>query len=87
MTDRDGLFLWITPNGTKSWRTKYKIDGRDSLITLGNYPAMGILAARTARLDIRNAVRKGNDPNHERRVARVAQLDCVFRWIVNTDSV
>jgi integrase len=75
LTDRDGLFLWITPSGTKSWRTKYKIDGRESLITLGGYPEMGILAARAARLDIRKAVRAGDDPSHERRVARVAQLD------------
>ena len=36
--DGNGLFLFISPHGTKSWRVKYHFQGREKLLTLGTYP-------------------------------------------------
>lgn len=33
--DGNGLFLFIAPSGTKSWRVKYRFQGREKLLTLG----------------------------------------------------
>ena len=33
--DGNGLYLIITPTGTKSWRLKYRFQGNEKLISLG----------------------------------------------------
>ena len=33
--DAKGLYLLITPGGTKSWRLKYHFQGKEKLISLG----------------------------------------------------
>ena len=33
--DGNGLFLYVAPSGTKSWRVKYRFQGREKLLTLG----------------------------------------------------
>ncbi len=48
--DGKGLYLLVKPSGVKTWRMKYtKPDGRDGLATFGNYPALGLKAARERR--------------------------------------
>ncbi|MDL2267456.1 Arm DNA-binding domain-containing protein [Desulfovibrio sp. OttesenSCG-928-G15] len=36
--DDNGLFLFVAPSGTKSWRLKYRIQGREKLLILGVIP-------------------------------------------------
>jgi len=36
--DRDGLFLLVNPNGSKLWWWRYRIDGKEKLMALGEYP-------------------------------------------------
>ncbi|MDR1660638.1 MAG: Arm DNA-binding domain-containing protein, partial [Desulfovibrio sp.] len=33
--DGNGLFLLVSPSGTKAWRFKYRFHGREKLISLG----------------------------------------------------
>ncbi len=33
-----GLFILVTPAGSKLWRMKYKFDGREKLLSFGDYP-------------------------------------------------
>jgi integrase len=47
--DTGGLFLFVTPAGTKSWRLKYRWRGREKLLVLGRFPEMALPAARAAR--------------------------------------
>lgn len=48
--DGKGLYLLVKPSGVKTWRMKYtKPDDRDGLATFGNYPALGLKAARERR--------------------------------------
>ncbi|MDR2123487.1 MAG: Arm DNA-binding domain-containing protein [Desulfovibrio sp.] len=32
--DGNGLFLFVAPSGVKSWRVKYRFQGREKLLTL-----------------------------------------------------
>jgi hypothetical protein len=40
MADAGGLFLLVNPTGSKLWRLKYRIDGREKLLAIGAYPAV-----------------------------------------------
>lgn len=74
-----GLFLWVTPRGpntegTRSWRCKFKIDGRERLIVLGHYPAMSLAEAHDERLRVRRNTAKGVDSLTERRAEQEREL-------------
>ena len=47
--DGNGLFLFVAPSGAKSWRLKYRIQGREKLLTLGIPPAFPERSARSLR--------------------------------------
>lgn len=62
VSDSMGLYLYVTPSGGKSWRYKYRINGREKLLTIGLYPKVSLADARTARDNAREALAKGLDP-------------------------
>lgn len=49
LPDSGGLHLFVAPTGVKSWRWRYERGGRERLVTLGQYPAMGLAQARARR--------------------------------------
>ena len=57
--DAKGLYLLITPGGTKSWRLKYHFQGKEKLISLGTYPATSLKEAREKAADARKAIENG----------------------------
>jgi integrase len=70
--DERGLFLLVTPTGGKLWRFKYRLSGKEKLISLGGYPDVSLADARDRRDDARKRVAAGVDPSAERRAARAA---------------
>ena len=44
--DSGGLFLLVNPNGGLWWRLKYRVDGKEKLISLGTYPDVSLKDAR-----------------------------------------
>ncbi|HDR9100771.1 TPA: tyrosine-type recombinase/integrase [Burkholderia vietnamiensis] len=78
LADGQGMYLEIMPNGSKYWRLKYRIDGKEKRMALGVYPAVTLLAARKARDEIKDQLRAGLDPSHEKkRVKAQRSLDRV----------
>lgn len=69
LADGGGLYLLITTTGTKSWRWKYRIGGKEKLLTVGLYPDVTLAMARDAREDARRLLRSGVDPGEHRKVA------------------
>ena len=74
-----GLVLRVTQRGVKSWSVIYKVPGERGLsetgralkgtqhrITLGQYPAKGVEAARAKARSIMETVLKGQDPRADR---------------------
>ena len=66
-TDGDGLHLFISKTGGKSWVQRITIDGRRRDIGLGGYPAVSLAQARNRASDNREAVGNGKDPVAEKR--------------------
>lgn len=67
MADGRGMFLLLTPAGGKLWRLKYRIGGREKLLALGAYPAIGLSAARKRREEARAMIAQGIDPAREKQ--------------------
>lgn len=61
-----GLELWVSGSGLKTWRTKAQRDGKRIRITLGTFPEINLTQARSARQKIRDA----ENPERERRVEK-----------------
>lgn len=72
LSDERGLFLLVNPNGSKLWRLKYRIDGREKLLALGAYPDVPLRKARDRRDEARKLLADGIDPGTERKREREA---------------
>ena len=42
LSDGGGLYLLVNPDGSRWWRLKYRVDGREKLLSLGIYPAKSL---------------------------------------------
>ena len=67
LTDSHGLHLFITMNGHKSWRYKFRFGGKERRIVFGPYPEISLKKAREMREDARRELRDGRDPGEEYR--------------------
>ncbi len=65
LSDGDGLYLHIMPNGSKLWRFRYSLNKKSSVLSLGKYPVVSLKRARELREDMREMVRKGIKPSFE----------------------
>ena len=50
--DGGGLSLLVSPSGGKVWYLRKRVDGKDQMINLGQYPAVGLADARRAAADV-----------------------------------
>lgn len=57
-----GLHVLVQPNGTKIFRLKIQIDGKDRRITLGTFPDMSLADAREEASKTKKQVKQGIDP-------------------------
>ncbi|MNZ56034.1 Prophage CP4-57 integrase [compost metagenome] len=74
--DGQGLFLLVKVNGTKVWRFKYtRPDGRAGLATFGNYPALGLKAARDLRAEKLELLAHGKDPIEHARQKKIDETN------------
>ena len=72
LTDGGGLYLEVRPTGSKLWRYRYRIAGKENLFALGDYPALGLSEARAQRAEARQLVKQGIHPSHNRKAVRLA---------------
>lgn len=70
--DERGLFLLVAaaPSDTKTWRLKSRAGGKETLFTLGRYPAVTLAEARRLRDDKLGLIERGLDPRVVERERR-----------------
>jgi integrase len=74
----DGLGLWlqVTPAGSRSWLFRYMLEGRARGMGLGPLHTIGLAEARERALEARRLVLDGVDPiEHRKEGRRTAALD------------
>ncbi len=72
--DGDGLFLLVTEKGSKLWRLKYRIDGKEKLGALGTWPAVSLKEARLKAAEWRIKISAGIDPIQEKKALKMAAM-------------
>jgi hypothetical protein len=70
-----GLYLELSPAGGKRWRLKYRIEGKEKLLSLGVYPDVGLKEAREHRDAARKVLADGVDPSEHRKAQKAAKAD------------
>lgn len=70
LKDGDGLFLFVTPQGGKWWRFRYRFGGSEKMLSLGTYPEIPLRTARERRDEARAQVANGTDPSTHRKDKR-----------------
>ena len=73
LTDGKGLFLFITPTGGRLWRFKYRYDGKQKLMALGQYPDVPLVLARERHAAARKLLATGVDPMAQRKAEKTAR--------------
>ena len=61
LSDFGGLFLLLNTGGSKLWRFKYRMHGKEKLLSIGEYPDVGLLDARRIKDEARSALAEGRD--------------------------
>lgn len=74
LADGDGLHLLVKTNGSKLWRLKYRIVGKEKLLSFGQYPIVSLKNAREWALEARKLLAAGLDPMQVRKEAKSAAI-------------
>jgi site-specific recombinase XerD len=69
-SDGDGLTFTLSAAGTATWVLRYRFANRSRELTIGNYPDIGLGAARKLASEQRVAIDKGQDPAAQKRAER-----------------
>ena len=71
LADSGGLYLEVSPAGSKRWFWKYRKDGKEGRMALGSYPDVGLKAARKARDTAKLQKSDGRDPVQARKAEKL----------------
>ncbi|MEN1957706.1 tyrosine-type recombinase/integrase [Luteimonas changyuni] len=75
IADANGLCIEVRPSGAKVWRYRYRFAGRASMVTMGEYPTMGLSAARAERERLRALVKGGGNPALSAKIERAIAIE------------
>ncbi len=65
-----GLHMLVKPNGSKSWRFKYRFLGKEKLLSIGIYPDVSLADAIEARDNARKLLTKKIDPGLNKQIEK-----------------
>jgi integrase len=72
LSDRDGLYLLVTPTGGRYWRMNYRYLGRQKTLAFGVWPDTGLADARAECDAARKVLARGEDPAERIKLERIA---------------
>ncbi len=72
LSDGKGMYLLVSPTGSKLWRWKYRVLGKEKVMALGAYPDVSLAQAREAMAEARKVLATGADPMVKRKADKVA---------------
>lgn len=73
--DGRGLYLEVSPSGSRWWRFKYRFGGKEKRISLGVYPEIGIKEARERCDQARRHLAARIDPAEQRKAEKAAVIE------------
>jgi integrase len=76
LADKDGLYLYVSPSGAKSWRYDYRIGGLRETLTIGQYPDIPLAGEGGAREQLEQArrlVAQGKSPARQKKAEKASE--------------
>lgn len=67
LSDGNGLYLEIMPNGSKYWRLKYRFMNKEKRLAFGVFPLVKLAEAREKREQARKLLASGIDPSEAKK--------------------
>ncbi len=67
-----GLYLEVTPSGSRYWRMEYYFEGKEKRLALGVYPRVSLKEARSRRDEARLLLDRSIDPNAAKAARKAA---------------
>jgi integrase len=75
MSDGGGLYIEITPGGSKLWRMKVRqSNGKESILSFGAYPGVPLVDARSQRAKAKQQQAAGIDPAQNKRIEKQQKI-------------
>lgn len=71
LSDSNGLYLEIMPNGSKYWRLKYRFGGKEKKLSIGVYPEISLSEAREQKEKARKLLANNIDPSEAKKEAKI----------------
>ena len=71
-SDSEGLYLLVTPEGSRLWHLAYRFVGKQKTLALGPYPVVTLAMAREAKVEAKRLLAQGVDPSEKRKADRRA---------------
>jgi integrase len=80
LTDGEGLYLLVKPNGARLWRFKYRYAGKEKVAAFGGYKPgssdhVPLAEARDRLTDAKKQLREGIDPSATKKAEKTARID------------
>lgn len=72
LADDEGMYLLVNTNGSKYWRMKYRIAGKEKILSIGIYPDISLADARAKRMEARKILASGGDPSEAKKEEKLA---------------
>jgi integrase len=72
--DGGGLYLQVGKTGSRLWRYKYRLGGKENVFALGAYPEVSLAQARDRHKEARELVEKGVAPRSQREIEKVKAI-------------
>ena len=69
--DSGGMYLQVSPAGSKRWFLKYRVGGKEKQLALGSYPDVSLKSARFARDAAKLQKSEGTDPIQARKLSKL----------------
>lgn len=74
LSDGGGLYLLVNANGSRYWRLKYRVAGKEKLLALGVYPDVSLADARAKRDEAKRTLAAGGDPGQVKQTEKQAKI-------------
>jgi integrase len=76
INDGDGLYLWVTSEGSKYWRFRYRFNSKEKCLAFGVYPKVSLKEARDKRDAARKLLSENIDPSVQKKIEKLrSRLD------------
>ena len=72
LADSEGLYLYLSPTGSKLWRMDYRFSGKRKTLSFGAYPIVSLKDARGKRDNAKELLAKDMDPGAHKKATKAA---------------